>query len=189
MQQFFQDRDRLANQQVRAFLPPAPPPLRCFDSRACRFCQHRTPSPIHSKHHSAKHPNNNGAQLSSLKSAAQEFMDAVLTQLRERVAAERGAAGGSGSGSGSSADGGSGIDARQLRAKIEHAIEAMQEGLVERDTEVRLLVLAALAGEHILFVGPPGTAKSEVARRLSALVEGRYFERLLTRFSVPEARL
>lgn len=62
----------------------------------------------------------------------------------------------------------------------------MQEGLVERDTEVRLLVLAALAGEHVLFIGPPGTAKSEVGRRLSALIEGSYFERLLTRFSVPE---
>lgn len=64
----------------------------------------------------------------------------------------------------------------------------MQEGLVERDTEVRLLVLAALSGEHVLFIGPPGTAKSEVGRRLSALIEGSYFERLLTRFSVPEVR-
>jgi MoxR-like ATPase len=34
--------------------------------------------------------------------------------------------------------------------------------------------------------GPPGTAKSELGRRLSALTGGRYFERLLTRFSVPE---
>jgi hypothetical protein len=57
---------------------------------------------------------------------------------------------------------------------------------VERDTEVRLLVLAALAGEHVLFIGPPGTAKSEVGRRLSGLIEGQYFERLLTWFSVPE---
>ncbi|CAD7700318.1 unnamed protein product, partial [Ostreobium quekettii] len=30
------------------------------------------------------------------------------------------------------------------------------------------------------------TAKSELARRMSSLCEGRYFERLLTRFSVPE---
>jgi hypothetical protein len=33
---------------------------------------------------------------------------------------------------------------------------------------------------------PPGTAKSEVGRRLSQLIQGSYFERLLTRFSVPE---
>ena len=33
---------------------------------------------------------------------------------------------------------------------------------------------------------PPGTAKSELGRRLSRLCKGTYFERLLTRFSVPE---
>ncbi len=31
-----------------------------------------------------------------------------------------------------------------------------------------------------------GTAKSELSRRLNKLVGGAYFERLLTRFSVPE---
>lgn len=52
--------------------------------------------------------------------------------------------------------------------------------------QVRLLLLAALCGEHLLLLGPPGTAKSELSRRLSQLTGGRYFERLLTRFSVPE---
>lgn len=52
--------------------------------------------------------------------------------------------------------------------------------------QVRLLLLAALAGEHILFIGPPGTAKSELGRRLARLYDGQFFERLLTRFSVPE---
>ena len=48
------------------------------------------------------------------------------------------------------------------------------------------MILAALAGEHMLLLGPPGTAKSELSRRLSRLTGGLYFERLLTRFSVPE---
>ena len=52
--------------------------------------------------------------------------------------------------------------------------------------QVRLLLLAAVSGEHMLLIGPPGTAKSEVGRRLHKLVKGTYFERLLTRFSVPE---
>lgn len=52
--------------------------------------------------------------------------------------------------------------------------------------QVRLLLLASLCGEHLLLLGPPGTAKSELARRLSSLAHGAYFERLLTRFSVPE---
>ena len=53
---------------------------------------------------------------------------------------------------------------------------------------MRLLLLAALSGEHLLLLGPPGrcTAKSELARRMARLTGGSYYERLLTRFSVPE---
>ena len=67
------------------------------------------------------------------------------------------------------------------------ATAALESGLVERETEVRLLLLAAFCGEHLLLLGPPGTAKSELGRRLSAVCGGAsFFERLLTRFSVPE---
>ncbi|KAL6772366.1 hypothetical protein ACKKBG_A29945 [Auxenochlorella protothecoides x Auxenochlorella symbiontica] len=78
-----------------------------------------------------------------------------------------------------------GLDS-SLRGKAQTAILSLQSGLLERETEVRLLLLAALCGEHLLLLGPPGTAKSELSRRLAELTGGRYFERLLTRFSVPE---
>ena len=73
------------------------------------------------------------------------------------------------------------------RKRLAGILEALEQGLVERRRQVRLALLAALAGEHTLLVGPPGTAKSELARRLHlAFGDGLYFERLLTRFSVPE---
>ena len=73
-----------------------------------------------------------------------------------------------------------------LAIRVRATAERLAHGLLERDTEVRLMLLAALAGEHLLLLGPPGTAKSELARRLSEVCDGRFFERLLTRFSVPE---
>lgn len=74
-----------------------------------------------------------------------------------------------------------------LTARIEALRDALLTGLVERDVPVRLALLAALAGEHLLLIGPPGTAKSLVASRLHlAFHPATYFERLLTRFTVPE---
>ncbi len=67
------------------------------------------------------------------------------------------------------------------------ALAELERGLLQRDVAARALLLAALAGEHVLLLGPPGTAKSELARRLQRLLPGaHYFERLLTRFTVPE---
>lgn len=73
------------------------------------------------------------------------------------------------------------------KKKIAKLIGEMNNGLLERSEQVKLILLAALAGEHVLLLGPPGTAKSELAKRLkNVFVEANYFERLLTRFSVPE---
>lgn len=76
---------------------------------------------------------------------------------------------------------------QSLKSRLVAIRDALCDGLIERDIPIRLALLAALAGEHVLLIGPPGTAKSELARRLRLAFTGQtYFERLLTRFSVPE---
>lgn len=44
--------------------------------------------------------------------------------------------------------------------KLRTVRDSLTEGLVEREVAVRLGLLASLAGEHMLMLGPPGTAKS-----------------------------
>lgn len=68
-----------------------------------------------------------------------------------------------------------------LRAVIDEA----DKGLVGRRPLVELVVLAAVAREHVLVIGSPGTAKSAAVRRVASQLGGRYFEYLLSRFTEP----
>jgi MoxR-like ATPase len=75
-----------------------------------------------------------------------------------------------------------------LQNAAQHFRQALGEachGLIERDVLVEMVALSAIAGEHILVVGPPGTAKSEAVRRVAAALGARYFEYLLSRFTEP----
>jgi MoxR-like ATPase len=56
----------------------------------------------------------------------------------------------------------------------------------ERKDVIDGSLAAVLAGEHVLLIGPPGTAKSALVRALAQAFGGSYFERLLTKFSTPE---
>jgi MoxR-like ATPase len=59
--------------------------------------------------------------------------------------------------------------------------------LIERETAIDAAMLALLTKQHLLLVGPPGTAKSLMVREVCGRIIGaNYFERLLTRFSTPE---
>lgn len=69
--------------------------------------------------------------------------------------------------------------------RVRAGIEAASRGLVNRESLVELVVLGAVAGEHLLVVGQPGTAKSLAVRQVSAQFGGRYFEYLLGRFTEP----
>lgn len=69
--------------------------------------------------------------------------------------------------------------------RLRGALEDARRGLIERDVLVELIALAAVAGEHLLVIGPPGTAKSEAVRRVARGVDASYFEYLLGRFTEP----
>lgn len=68
---------------------------------------------------------------------------------------------------------------------IRFAIAEASKNLIERETLVELVALAAIAGEHVLIIGAPGTAKSEAVRRIARATGGEYFEYLLGRFTEP----
>src|SRR5206468_12174493 len=64
-------------------------------------------------------------------------------------------------------------------------IDVLKRRFVGRDEVIDLIALTVVAGEHLLLLGPPGTAKSALIREFAGAVRGRYFEYLLTRFSEP----
>lgn len=74
-----------------------------------------------------------------------------------------------------------------MRSTILAMKEEFEGYFKERDDEINGALLAILAGEHILFLGPPGTAKTLLASKICDTVEGGdFFYYLLTRFSTPE---
>src|SRR5215207_6540567 len=75
-------------------------------------------------------------------------------------------------------------DVREKLARVERELGAE---ILEREDVLRSMVLALIAGEHVLLLGPPGTAKSRLARSLCGRISGAsYFYVCLNRFSLPD---
>lgn len=68
---------------------------------------------------------------------------------------------------------------------VRAAVAAARDGLVDRELISEVVALCAVAGEHLLVVGAPGTAKSQAVRRIARHLGGRYFEYMLGRFTEP----
>ncbi len=62
----------------------------------------------------------------------------------------------------------------------------MASGFVGREEEARVAILALLTRQHAVFIGEPGTAKSALIRRLSQLVQCKFFYYLLSKYTVPD---
>jgi MoxR-like ATPase len=57
---------------------------------------------------------------------------------------------------------------------------------VEREEAVRVLMLGLLTGNNCLLLGPPGTAKSLLAKTFSSAIGGKFFSRLIDKFTTPD---
>jgi MoxR-like ATPase len=72
-----------------------------------------------------------------------------------------------------------------LPTRLTQLARSLQERFLGKDEVIRLLIIAAVAGEHAVLIGPPGTAKSALIRTFARLIQANYFEYLLTRFTEP----
>ena len=74
-----------------------------------------------------------------------------------------------------------------MNQRIAQLLDQLNNGIYEKETEIALSLLAAVAGQSIILLGPPGVAKSMVARRVKAAFRNaQSFEYLMSRFSTPD---
>ena len=77
---------------------------------------------------------------------------------------------------------------------LDDVASLLKSTFVAKDEIIEMLIIGAIAQEHVLLAGPPGTGKSELVKRFAHLCTPRkyddehtvpYFEYLLTRFTEP----
>ena len=72
-------------------------------------------------------------------------------------------------------------------SKLARIREELNRMFLERAELIDGAIVAMLSANHVLIIGPPGTAKSMLADELCGRIEGAdYFQWLLTKFSTPE---
>src|SRR5207249_558047 len=65
--------------------------------------------------------------------------------------------------------------------------DELQQVFLERTELIDGALVALVAAQHVLVIGPPGTAKSMLADEVCRRIDGAaYFQWLLTRFTTPE---
>jgi MoxR-like ATPase len=77
------------------------------------------------------------------------------------------------------------LQASQTIQRLQQVARTLEAAFLGKSEAVRLMLVAAVAGEHMVLIGPPGTAKSALIRLFAKLIDARYFEYLLTRFTEP----
>lgn len=73
------------------------------------------------------------------------------------------------------------------RIKLRAISDDMNKNHIARQNEINGLMLALCAREHILFLGPPGSAKTSMVTDFNSYIEkSRYFYWLMGQFTTPE---
>ncbi|WP_433206837.1 AAA family ATPase [Nocardia sp. CA-107356] len=73
-----------------------------------------------------------------------------------------------------------------MATRLQAVVAELSAEFLERDAVVRAIVIAMLAGQHSFLLGPPGTAKSELSRALTARISGaRRWEFQMSKFTSP----
>ena len=79
-------------------------------------------------------------------------------------------------------------EAEEIRRKLDRFRTSLGRFFVAKQELIDLMVVAAVAQEPLLLIGPPGTAKSDLVLKFKdalGLGEDDYFEYMLTRFTEP----
>jgi MoxR-like ATPase len=79
-------------------------------------------------------------------------------------------------------------EAEDLRRRLNHFRKSLGRFFVAKQELIDLMVVAAVAQEPLLLVGPPGTAKSDLVLKFKdalGIADEDYFEYMLTRFTEP----
>jgi len=70
-----------------------------------------------------------------------------------------------------------------VRQKILEIEKTLNKIIIGHEEFVKALMLACVAGEHIIVIGPPGTAKSYTVHALARLLDAKFYMYLLTKFT------
>ena len=73
------------------------------------------------------------------------------------------------------------VNRPQLAAQLQETARELDRAFLDKQEIIRLMIISVLAGEHMVLVGPPGTAKSALVRSFSRLVREGRIRRKVTR--------
>jgi len=71
----------------------------------------------------------------------------------------------------------------EARKKLQQVESILNQMVIGHENMVKAILIATIAGEHAIIIGPPGTAKSYTIRLLSKLLNAKFYSYLLTRFT------